>query len=76
MKTTTIVAVILGVLVVISVVQAFQLNSLKTKIGEGQLSIGSSTGRTSVATPSGDGSRSTGSLPSNIQNLPQMVGGC
>lgn len=76
MKQTAIVAIILGVLVLISVVQAFQLNSLKTKITEGGLSIKSAGGSTPLAASSGDSGRATASLPSNIQNLPQMVGGC
>lgn len=75
MKTTTIVAVILGILVLISVVQAFQLNGLKAKVAEGQLSVGSSSSRTSVAAPSGDSSKKA-SLPASVKNLPQMVGGC
>lgn len=75
MKTTTIVAIILGVLVLISVVQAFQLNGLKEKIAEGQLSVSSSSGK---ITPSAseDSSKRTAALPSSIKNLPQMVGGC
>ncbi len=76
MKTTTIVAIILGVLVLISVVQAFQLNGLKTKVAEGQLSVGSSDSKTTVATSSGSSGKSTASLPSSVKNLPQMVGGC
>lgn len=74
MKTTTIVAIILGVLVLISVAQALQLNSLKSKVAEGQLSIGSSSSKTPVA--SSEGSGKTASLPSSVKELPQMVGGC
>ena len=74
MKKTTIIAVILAVLLVFSVVQAFQLNTLKDKVSGGGLTIGSA----SVSTPSASssGSGSTGSLPSSIKNLPTMVGGC
>jgi regulatory protein YycH of two-component signal transduction system YycFG len=75
MKQTTIVAVILAVLVLISVVQAFQLNSLKAKVSDGQLSVGSSSGKTPVAS-SGDSGKKTASLPSSIKDLPTMVGGC
>lgn len=73
MKTTTIVAIILGVLVLISVVQAFQLNGLKEKVTEGQLSV-KSTSASSV--PVAAGNKKTESLPSSIKDLPQMVGGC
>ncbi len=75
MKQTTIVAIVLGVLVLISVAQAFQLNSLKTKIADGQASVGSS-GINAPATSSGSGSQRTVALPKSVQNLPQMVGGC
>ena len=75
MKSTTVVALILGVLVLISVVQAFQLNSLKSKVSEGQLSVGSSSVSTPVAS-SGDSGKKAASLPSSIKDLPQMVGGC
>ena len=75
MKTTTIVAVILGILVLISVVQAFQLNSLKDKITEGQLEVKSSSSTTPVAS-SGDSGKKTASLPASVKNLPKMVGGC
>lgn len=75
MKTTTIVAVILGILVLISVVQAFQLNSLKDKIAGGQLEIKSSSSKTPIAS-SGDSGKKTASLPTSIKNLPKMVGGC
>ena len=75
MKTTTIVAVILGVLVLVSVVQAFQLNGLKEKVTDGQLSIKSASSTTPVAS-SGSSGKKTASLPSSIKNLPQMVGGC
>lgn len=77
MKQTTLVAIILGVLVLISVLQAFQLTGLKNKIVEGQLSTGSSSTTTRVATSSGSGdSGRAAALPSSIKNLPQMVGGC
>jgi len=79
MKATTIVAVILGILVLISVVQAFQLNSLKTKIKEGQLSVGSSSSKTTPLASSGGSGKPAGSpasLPSSVKDLPQMVGGC
>ena len=75
MKQATLVAIILGMLVLISVVQAFQLNGLKTKVAEGQLSVKSSSGATPVAS-SGDSSKRTAALPSSIKNLPKMVGGC
>lgn len=73
MKKTVIVAIILGMLVLVSAIQAFQLNGLKEKVAEGQLSVKSAS--SAVAT-SGDSSKKTASLPSSVKNLPQMVGGC
>ena len=75
MKQTTILTIILGVLVIVSIVQVVQLNSMKAKISEGgQLSVGKSS--TKAASQSGSGEKSTASLPSSIKDLPQMVGGC
>ncbi len=78
MKQTTLIAIILGVLVLISVVQAFQLNGLKNSVSEGQLSISSSGTSTRVATSSGSGDTGgrAAALPTSIKNLPTMVGGC
>ena len=76
MKTTTIVAIILGLLVIISVIQAFQLNGLKKNVAEGKLSVGSSSSKTSVATSPGGNSKPAASLPTSVKDLPQMVGGC
>ena len=74
MNKNTIVMVVLVVLVLISAVQAIQLNNLKKNIASGSLTVKSKTQTTSVASGSGD--EGGASLPSNIQNLPQMVGGC
>ena len=75
-KKTTIVARILWVLVIISVVQAFQLNSVKEEISGGQLSVSTPAGSAPPASSAGAGSKKTAGLPSSIKDLPQMVGGC
>lgn len=75
MKQTTIVAIILGVLVLVSVVQALQLNGLKDKIATEDLTIGTASSSTSVASGS-DTEKRTSELPSSIKDLPTMVGGC
>ena len=62
--------IVLIVLVVISVVQAVQLNSLKDKIESGSLKTAS------VTTTPLTGGDSSVDVPSNIEELPQMVGGC
>lgn len=73
MKQTTIVAIVLGVLVLISLAQAFQLNGLKTKLVSGDST--SSVGINSPTT-AGSGSERTVALPKSVKDLPQMVGGC
>ena len=65
-------AVVLGILVVVAVVQAFQLSGLKSQVAV-------SGGGAKLSTPVVSGGAPSGgspSLPSNIQNLPSMVGGC
>lgn len=68
MNKNIVIAIVLGALVLIAGVQAFQLFSLKEKLGSGQISTG-----TSTASGSAGGSPQ---LPSNLQELPEMVGGC
>jgi len=75
MKYTTLVAIVLGVLVLISVVQAFQLTSLKSKLSESGVSVKS--GSSSTVAASGDsGEKRTQAVPKSLQDLPSMVGGC
>ena len=66
-----VIAVVLGVLVLIAAIQAVQLFGLKSRIGS---NAQTSTINTPVATGSGNGGGAQ--LPSNLQNLPSMVGGC
>ena len=75
MKQTTIIALVLAVLVLVSAVQAFQLNTLKTKISEGKVSIGSGKSATPL-TSSGSSSGPPSGVPQSVSDLPQMVGGC
>lgn len=75
MKQTAIVAIILGVLVLISLVQAFQLNELKKKVAEGQFNVKTASSKAPDLS-SENTKKSTAALPSNVKNLPQMVGGC
>lgn len=60
-------------LVIISVSQAFQLNGIKNAIGTQEVSLTTSSSSVS-STPTSD--RQESSLPSSLQNLPEMVGGC
>lgn len=76
MKSVTIVTIVLTVLVVLSAVQAFQLNSLKDKLQQEDVTLSTSDRSTPVAGSGDSGTGDSGQLPSNIQDLPQMVGGC
>ena len=65
MNKNVIIAIVLGILLLLTVVQAFQVNTIKDKLSGG---VSLSTG----AAPSGGGL----SVPSSLDNLPTMVGGC
>ncbi|MBI3051941.1 hypothetical protein HYY74_05805 [Candidatus Woesearchaeota archaeon] len=65
MNKNLIFAIILGVLLLVSVVQAVQLTSLKSKIDANAVKIGSSKPATQ-----------TGTAGSGLNDLPTMVGGC
>ncbi|MBI4141163.1 hypothetical protein HY485_04980 [Candidatus Woesearchaeota archaeon] len=67
MNQTTIVAIVLGVLVLIAAVQAFQFSQIKSQLGSGTATV------QTTAAPSSSGAPS---VPASLQNLPQMVGGC
>ncbi len=76
MKQTTIMAIALVVLLLITAVQALQLRGLKVALDEGKMTIGGARGKVTPTASSGGSGGSAGSLPSSIQNLPSMVGGC
>lgn len=67
MNKNVVIAIVLGALILIGGIQAFQLYSLKTQIAGGQISTG-----TQVASGAGGSPQ----LPSSLENLPGMVGGC
>ena len=68
MNKNLLIMIVLAVLVLVSAVQAVQLNDLRTKIASGEIKT------TGAATSTG--SSGAASVPSSIQNLPSMVGGC
>jgi hypothetical protein len=72
MKTNVVVAVILGVLVLIAAVQAFQLVGLKTRLAGGAVQTAS----VGAPAPAAGQAGGAAQLPSNLENLPSMVGGC
>ena len=71
MNKNLLVAIVLGVLVVVAVVQTVQLVGLKNKLAGGTVQTGSASPQTTASGQSGNTQ-----LPSNLQNLPSMVGGC
>ena len=71
MNKNIIFAIILGILVLVSLVQAYQLTSLKSKLEAGAVQIG---GAKSV--PKTGGTSGTGATGDGLNNLPTMVGGC
>ncbi len=73
MNKNTLVAVVLGVLVLISLVQAFQLSGLKNSFAGGATVKTTSTGQAVANSPAPSAAPQ---LPANINNLPDMVGGC
>jgi hypothetical protein len=76
MKQASIVAIMLGVLVLVSAAQAFQLNGVKSEIETASLSAPAVQAQPAQSAPSQDTGKQVASLPDNIKNLPQMVGGC
>lgn len=66
-----IMAVALGLLIVISGVQAFELVGLKNKLNEDLADLVEGSSKQTISTGS-----SGGGLSDNLKNLPSMVGGC
>jgi len=67
MNRNVIIVVVLVVLVLITAVQAVQLSSLSSSITSSKTVVGNAPSASSTA---------GGGLPSSIDNLPSMVGGC
>ncbi len=74
MEKPTVIALVLGVLIVLSAVQAFQLNALQDKLEDEDLTVKSSHSSSSVAS-SGE-RKAPSAVPASIKDLPTMVGGC
>jgi hypothetical protein len=70
---TLILAIILGIFVFLSAIQAVQITSISQKIGSEGFVLGDSKQTSYGSTPSPS---SKTNIPENIQELPQMVGGC
>ena len=74
--------IVLVALILVSAVQAFQLNALKEKLVGGKLSVSTAPSVPKVAAGAGgaiassSGSGASSSGASGINSLPAMVGGC
>ena len=68
-----ILTILLGVFVVLSAMQAVQISSISQKIGSDDFILGNSKQTTSNSDPA---TYSKSSVPENLEELPQMVGGC
>ena len=64
MNRNVIIVIVLVILVLLTAVQAIQLSGLMSSVSTGKVNVASSN------------QKSSASVPSNINELPSMVGGC
>jgi hypothetical protein len=76
MKREIILTAMLVVLVFVSAVQGLQLAELSGKVEKVSIEAASTTSASLKSGSSSSGSGGGTSLPSSLQNLPSMVGGC
>ena len=76
MEKNTLVAMVLGVLVLIAAVSAFQLNGLRNTLSGGAIVSTVNTASQPSPIPQSAPSGGNPQIPSSLQNLPDMVGGC
>ncbi len=76
MKKNVIISIVLGLLVVISAVQALQLTELKAKISDASFSTVKSSTQSVPVASSGGSSGGGDTVAADIATLPSMVGGC
>jgi hypothetical protein len=72
MNQNIVIAIVLGALVLIAAVEAYQLMGIKSKIASGGVQVATA-GAPAVQSAGGGGAPT---LPSSLENLPSMVGGC
>jgi len=66
MDRNVVIVIVLVVLVLLTAVQAIQLSAVKSQVQSGKVNVAN--------TPSSSGAGN--SVPSSVQDLPNMVGGC
>ncbi len=74
MRKNVIVFIVLGLLIVISAVQALELIGLKAKISDASFTVKGSSQSEPVASSSSSSAGNT--VAASIADLPSMVGGC
>lgn len=72
MNQNVVIAIVLGALVLIAAVEAYQLMGIKSQLAEGKVQVANAAG----AVAQGGAGAGAPELPSSLQNLPGMVGGC
>jgi hypothetical protein len=77
MNRKAIASIIFGLLIIVTLVQAIQLTSLKAKISDNSFTSVSTQTSSARTTPSSHSPASgNAKLPSSLKDLPTMVGGC
>lgn len=72
MNQNVVIAIVLGALVLIAAVEAYQLMGIKSSLASGNVQVGAAAAVPQSGAPAGGAP----ALPSSLQNLPGMVGGC
>ncbi len=78
MDRDALIAILLGVLVLVSAVQTYELVSLKGRVAGAPAGVGTAVVSTApaAAAPASGGQPSAAVLPKSLQSLPTQVGGC
>ena len=76
MENHTLIAAFLGVLVLVSMVQAYQLNTMKNTVTGGAVVQTASQNAPASSSSPGPTGGALAQVPASLQNLPDMVGGC
>lgn len=76
MEKQKIVLVLLGAMVLVAVAQSAQLLALNNKVSEVQLGAGAGSQGGSGSASAVGGGNAPAPAPANLNNLPNMVGGC
>ena len=74
MNQNVVIAIVLGALVLIAAVEAYQLMGIKTKLAGGSVQV--AIAGAPAAQAGGGAGGAAPQLPTSLQNLPNMVGGC